>query len=67
MGAAGENSEGAAMDGAQGRCGFGRAYGGPRKYIQRAGEIERLPEVQTVRDAIIALDAYTSGLFEGAV
>ena len=27
----------------QGRVGFGRAYGGPGKYIQRAGEIDRLP------------------------
>ena len=28
----------------QGRVGFGRAFGGPGKYIQRAGEIERLPD-----------------------
>ena len=28
----------------QGRVGFGRAYGGPGKYIQRPGEIDRLPE-----------------------
>ena len=28
----------------QGRVGFGRAYGGPGKYIQRANEIERLPD-----------------------
>jgi len=27
----------------QGRAGFGRAYGGPGKYIQRPGEIDRLP------------------------
>jgi iron-containing alcohol dehydrogenase-like protein len=27
----------------QGRVGFGRAYGGPGKYIQRPGEIDRLP------------------------
>jgi hypothetical protein len=25
----------------QGRVGFGRGYGGPGKYIQRSGEIER--------------------------
>ena len=28
----------------QGRVGFGRGYGGPGKYIQRPGEIERLPD-----------------------
>ena len=27
----------------QGRVGFGRAYGGPGKYIQRPGEIDHLP------------------------
>ena len=26
-----------------GRVGFGRAYGGPGKYIQGPGEIDRLP------------------------
>jgi glycerol dehydrogenase len=31
-------------EGQQGRVGFGRAYGGPGKYIQRPGEIDRLPE-----------------------
>ncbi|HEY5206828.1 MAG TPA: glycerol dehydrogenase, partial [Roseiarcus sp.] len=28
----------------EGRIGFGRAFGGPGKYIQRAGEIERLSD-----------------------
>ena len=36
--------EARAMDESQqGRVGFGRAYGGPGKYIQRPGEIDRLP------------------------
>ena len=44
----------------QGRVGFGRAYGGPGKYIQRPGEIDRLPaHLKSLGDkALLLVDGF---------
>jgi glycerol dehydrogenase len=44
----------------QGRGGFGRAYGGPGKYIQRAGEMARLSEHLTRlgENAFVLVDSF---------
>ncbi len=40
-----------------GRTAFGRGFGGPGKYVQRAGEIERPP--RHVAEAALAPDSAT--------
>ncbi len=40
-----------------GRTAFGRGFGGPGKYVQRAGEIERPP--RCVAEAALASDSAT--------
>ena len=53
----------------QGRVGFGRGYGGPGKYIQRAGEIERLPDhVKPLGDkAFLLVDGFVLNSMGGAL
>lgn len=53
----------------QGRVGFGRGYGGPGKYIQRPGEIERLPDhVKPLGDkAFLLVDSFVLDSMGGAL
>ena len=53
----------------QGRVGFGRGYGGPGKYIQRANEIERLPDhVKPLGDkAFLLVDGFVLDSMGGAL
>jgi glycerol dehydrogenase len=55
--------------GEQGRVGFGRGYGGPGKYIQRPGEIERLPtHVKPLGDkAFLLVDGFVLDSMGGAL
>ena len=53
----------------QGRVGFGRAYGGPGKYIQGPGEIDRLPEhLKSLGDnAFLLVDGFVLDFLGGAL
>jgi glycerol dehydrogenase len=53
----------------QGRVGFGRAYGGPGKYIQGPGEIDRLPEhLKSLGDnAFLLVDGFVLDSLGGAL
>src|ERR1700722_17192371 len=53
----------------QGRVGFGRAYGGPGKYIQGPGEIDRLPgHLKSLGDnAFLLVDRFVLESLGGAL